>query len=113
DLGALLAEAADARPELKGAAARIRAELARLQIAIDRVQFLPTIGAGPRTKGGGDLEGVASIDLVLPLSDSGEPAEAAASATLLGFAADARKQAQKVASEVCLAAERLRSELAF
>jgi cobalt-zinc-cadmium efflux system outer membrane protein len=112
DLAALLAQAADARKEIAAAAARYQAQLERLDLAADRVQFLPVIGGGPREQDSA-LLGVASIDVVLPLFDTGAAAQHAQEAALLAAAAELRRVAQRTAAEVCAAAERLAAAEAF
>ena len=106
DLTALLSAAANKRSEIAAAAARYQAELERLKLAAERLQFLPTVGAGPR-KQGEELRGVATIDVALPIFDSGKATEHAQSATLLAAAAALRTSAHDVARDVCTALERL------
>ncbi|HEX5009929.1 MAG TPA: TolC family protein, partial [Planctomycetota bacterium] len=105
-LGDLLASAAAARPELAGAEARYQAELQRLQLAADRVRFLPTVSAGPRFRGDA-LLAVGGLDVELPFFDSGAAEEAGEQAALLAAAAALRAAAQDVARGVCAAAERV------
>ncbi len=107
-LAELLAAAAAARPELAAARARYDAERERLSLAAERVQFLPTIGAGPRTLDG-QLLGVAGLDVELPLFDAGAAAEQAEQASLLAAAAVLRATAQEVARQVCVALDRSQS----
>ena len=104
-LGDLLASAAAARPELIGAQARYQAELQRLQLVADRVRFLPTVTAGPRSQGD-ELLGVAGLEVELPLFDSGEAEEHGGQAALLAAAAALRDAARVVAGQVCAAAAR-------
>ncbi len=108
DLAELLALAASARSEIAAAAARYQAELERSRLAAERLQFLPALGAGPRRQGD-ELRGVATIDVVLPVFDSGAAAEHAQSAALLAAAAALRASAHEVARDVCSALERLRA----
>jgi hypothetical protein len=74
DILQLLAVAARERPEIAEATARYGAELERAHLASERIQFLPTVSGGLRTTGG-DLSGVAGLDVVLPIFDSGATAE--------------------------------------
>jgi outer membrane protein TolC len=106
DIEAALADAAKWRPEIAAAEARYRAERERLQLAADRAQFLPVVGAGPRVQGD-ELRGVATIDVALPLFDSGAASERAHQAALLAAAAQLRSAARQVAREVFAAAVRL------
>lgn len=108
ELSDLLARSAANRPDIEAATARYEAELERLKLAAERVQFLPTVAAGPRTQGD-EVRGVASFDVVLPLFDTGAAAERGQQAALLRAAAELRQVAQRVAAEVCAASERLSS----
>ncbi len=112
DLATLLASAVAARSELSAAKARYAAELERLKLSAERLQFLPTIGAGARTQDG-ELSGVASIDVELPIFDAGSAAERAQDASLLAAAADMRTAGHEVAREVCAALERLSAAEAY
>ncbi len=112
DLEKLLARAVEQRPELLVASEEYAAELERLRLTASRVSFLPTIGAGPRTQGS-ELRGVATIDAVLPIFDSGAVAKRAGEAALLAAAARVRATAQDVASEVCRAVDRRRAAVEF
>ena len=105
DLQELLRQAAVARPELAAAQERYAAELERAHLQAAGLRFLPTATFGPRIESG-EVRGVASLDVELPIFDSGSAADAAQNATLLASAAEARRQAQKVASEVAMAVER-------
>ena len=104
-LGDLLLSAAAARPELAGAQARYQAELQRLQLAADRVRFLPLVTAGPRSQGD-ELLGVAGLEVELPLFDSGAAEEHGQQAALLAAAAALRSAARDIAAQVCEAAAR-------
>ena len=112
DLSDLLASAARMRAEISAATARYRAELERLRLSAERVQFLPTVGAGPR-KQGSELRGIATIDVALPIFDSGAAAERVQQASLLAAAAALRSSAHAVAREVCAASERLDTAEAY
>ncbi len=111
-LAELLAVAAAARPELAAARARYEAERERLSLAAERVQFMPTIGAGPRTLGD-EVLGVASIDVELSLFDSGAVAEHEQQAALLGAASALRAAAHAVALQVCTTLGRSQAAEAF
>lgn len=104
----LLAKAIENRPELKAASEEYAALLGELHLRAARVQFLPTISAGPR-KQGNELRAVAGIDSVLPIFDSGAVGEQHAQAELLAAAAEVRRAAALVAGEVCAAAQRRES----
>ena len=106
DLDGRLALAAGSRPEIAAAEARYRAGLERMKLSAERTQFLPTLSAGPRNLDG-ELTGVASVDLVLPVFDTGSAAERSHEAALLGLAAELRRVAQRTAADVCRASERL------
>ena len=112
DLAGLLAVAADARPELAAAAARYAAQLERLSLVAERPQFLPTLGAGPRWQKD-ELRGVGTIDVALPIFDSGAAAQRGEQAALLGAAAALRAAARDVAREVCAARERLEAAVTY
>ncbi len=104
----LLAQAILNRPELKAASEEYAALLGQLHLRAARVQFLPTISAGPR-KQGDELLGVAGIESVLPIFDTGAAGEQHAKAELLAAAAEVRRAAALVAVEVCAAAQRQES----
>ncbi len=112
DLEADLTAAVSSRQEIAAAQARYRAERERLKLAAERVQFLPTVGAGPR-KQGDELRGVATIDVALAIFDSGSAAENAQSAALLASAAALRSTARDVAHEVAASFEKLSASLSY
>jgi len=97
--------AIDNRPELVAATHRYDAALERAKLAAERLRFLPSIALGPRFVGSERL-GVAEIDVELPLFDQGGAEVDARSAALLAAAAEVRRVAREVASEVTEAAER-------
>ncbi|MDZ4775133.1 MAG: TolC family protein, partial [Planctomycetota bacterium] len=106
DIEALLTLASAARPEISAAKARYQAQLVRAHLASERIQFLPTVSAGPRRQDG-ELRGVAGLDVVLPIFDSGAVAEREQRAGLLAAAVELRRTAQQVAGEVSAALLRL------
>lgn len=112
DLTELLTLAAQDRQEILAASARYQAELERLHLAAERLQFLPAISAGPRRQGN-ETRGVASIDVALPLFDSGAAAQHEHEATLLAAAAAVRAGAHDVARDVYIALDRLTAAEAF
>lgn len=105
DLSALEA-AATSRPEIAAASARYRAALERAHLAADRFQLLPSVTGGPR-KEGSDTSRVLSLDVDIPVFDTGGAAIDAASAELLAAAAELRRTSHEVSGEVVAAAERL------
>jgi len=112
DLEALLATAAETRPEIAAAKARYESELERLHLAASPVRFLPTVAPGYRTLDGEHL-GVASLDLELPVFDTGSARIAAQDAGLLAAAAAMRKAAQATAQDVAAAAQQWTAAQAF
>ena len=101
----LLVRAAEERQELVAAKERYASELERAHLQAERVRFLPTVGAGPRLESG-EVRGVASLDVELPIFDGGGAGDQAQNAALLASASELRRQAQRVAGEVALAHER-------
>ena len=103
---ALLDEAAAARPELQAARERYAAALERCQLVGGAARLLPTVGLGARRTGSATT-GVASIDVQLPVFDSGGPAFAQQEALLLDAAAELRAAARSVTQQVREAGRRL------
>ena len=101
----LLVDAASRRPEIAAAAARYRAQLERAHLTAERLQFLPAPSGGIR-KTGSDTSYVASLDVQLPIFDSGAAADDAASADLLAAAAELRRVTRDVGDDVIAAFER-------
>lgn len=108
DVDTLVQDAMHSRGEVVAAVERYAAQRGRLQLAVDRVQFIPTISLGPRLVGG-ELLGVAGVDAVLPVFDNGSSEVEMQDADLLAAAAEVRRVANNVAREVCLAVEAVRS----
>jgi outer membrane protein TolC len=94
--------AAAQRLDLKAATERYAAEADRCHLTNARPRFLPTVGGGPRFIGN-DTLWVASLDVELPLFDTGAAAIDAQDAALLLSAAELRKTAVQVAADVSLA----------
>ena len=112
DAEALLAEATRTRPELVATAAHYAAALDRAHLAASPLRFLPHVAAGPRTNGG-HLFGVASLEVELPIFDSGSAEQAEKNADLLAAAAEARATAHRVTEEVLTAATRVEQEAGY
>ncbi|HRV81128.1 MAG TPA: TolC family protein [Planctomycetota bacterium] len=106
DLEGMLRTAADQRPELVAAKARYQAQLERLHLEASGLRFLPRVNLGYRTESGKPTL-VGTLGVELPVFDTGKDALAAQNAALLGAAAEMRRAANQVASEVC------RAEAAF
>jgi cobalt-zinc-cadmium efflux system outer membrane protein len=100
-----LSDAATQRPEIAAAAERYRAQLERAHLTAERLQFLPAPSGGYR-KTGSDTSYVASLDVQLPIFDSGAAADDAASAELLAAAANLRRVTRDVGDDVFAAHER-------
>lgn len=112
DLEDLLAQAAATRPAIAAAEARYRAQLERLDLAVSRVQFLPTVFPGYRTLDGQSL-GVAALEFRVPLFDAGGGEIAAQDAGLLAAAANLRNIAHETAREVASTAQQTAAAGAF
>ena len=95
----LLARAARQRPEIAAGRERYLAQLERARLEAGATRYLPVIGLGPR-RAGGQSSGVASLDLSLPLFDTGAAALAAEEAELLAAASEWRASVRRVSAEV-------------
>jgi cobalt-zinc-cadmium efflux system outer membrane protein len=112
ELQQLLADASRQRPELTAANERYAAALARSNLKATSIRFLPAVSLGVEPSRSHTL-GFAEINAELPVFDSGEAEEDAASAELLAAAAGARRAAHAVAAEVTTDADRSRSAARF
>ena len=94
-----LLEAADSRPEVVAAQARLAAQLERANLAAERLHLLPSFTVGVRHEGD-QGSSVAALDGDLPVFDRGDAAADTSSAELLAAAAEARRVARSVRTEV-------------
>jgi cobalt-zinc-cadmium efflux system outer membrane protein len=107
-----LLAAAQSRPEVVASRERVAAQLERARLSARRLQFLPTVGGGPRREGE-DNSAVVSLDVELPIFDRGDAAADSASAELLAAAAGVRRVVRQVGAEVTAARERAAAATAF
>jgi cobalt-zinc-cadmium efflux system outer membrane protein len=104
DLESMLRRAVEARPEIAAALARAKARLEQSAVAVNRLDYLPTIAVGRRIAGDA-TSATASIEVELPIFDRGDSSAAAANAAARLAAIDAESVSRNVTQQVISACE--------